>query len=64
MLKYTRNLKAEDIINYIASDYFELSHDKVRYQRDHWREVCSDWIKHNWQGPPSGIKHNTLNDDF
>ncbi len=40
-------MTAEQIINYIARDYYELSQDKVRWQRDDWAKLCRAWIAHN-----------------
>lgn len=47
MSKYTKNLSASAIIEYIATDYVELSHDKVRWQRDDYVRLCREWLDHN-----------------
>lgn len=41
---YTTGLTAEQLIRHIAFDYYELSHDKVRNQRDHFMKICRDWL--------------------
>ena len=40
-------LTAEKLIEYIARDYLELSHDKICWQRDDWRKICVDWLINN-----------------
>lgn len=47
MSEYTKVLTAEQLIAYIANDYLELSHDKVRWQRDNYVEICREWLKEN-----------------
>jgi len=47
MSKYTKSLTAEQLIQYIAIDRPEMSHDKVKWQRDHyndeyWEKVHND----------------------
>ena len=44
---YTNKLTAEELIRYIANDYVELSHEKVRIQRDEYIKICRNWISHN-----------------
>ena len=34
-----------NFINYIANDYFELSHEKVRIQRDDYVRMARDLVK-------------------
>lgn len=46
---YTNSLTAEQLIEWIAADYVELSHDKVLWQRNSYIRACRDWIKHNLQ---------------
>lgn len=46
-LDYTRALTARQLIKYIATDYVELSHDKVRWQRDDFIKICRDWLENN-----------------
>lgn len=45
--KYTDSLSAEKVIAFIANDYHELSHEKVRVQRDYWKNLCRSWLKEN-----------------
>jgi hypothetical protein len=47
MSEYTNQLTAEDLIYAIATDNMELSHDKIRIQRDEHMRWCSDWLEHN-----------------
>jgi hypothetical protein len=47
MTKYTDGYTAEELIRYIATDYYELSYDKVRWQRDHYRQICNNWLAKN-----------------
>lgn len=47
MSEYTNQLSARQILEYIATDYVELSHDKVRWQRDDYVRVCREWLAHN-----------------
>lgn len=47
MSEYTKNLTAEQLINYIASDRIELSHDKVLWQRNDFMRICQEWLEHN-----------------
>lgn len=47
MSTYTNNLSAESLIEYIANDYVELSHDKVLWQRDAHIEICREWLAKN-----------------
>ena len=44
MSQYTDSLTAEQLIDYIARDYVELSHDKIRIQRDSFMRICKDWM--------------------
>lgn len=56
MGEYTKNLTAEQLIRYIANDYMELSHDKVRWQRNDFMRICREWLDHNdsWDEPDNG----------
>lgn len=47
MSEYTRQLTAEQLIEFIANDYVELSHDKVLWQRNEYIQICREWLKHN-----------------
>ena len=44
MSKYTKELTAEQLIEYIARDYVELSHDKVLWQRNDHMNICREWL--------------------
>lgn len=37
--------KYEKLVWFIANDYHELSHDKVYWQRDDWRQRCRKLIE-------------------
>lgn len=47
MSEYTKNLTAEQLIRYIATDRVELSHDKVLWQRNDFMRICGEWLEHN-----------------
>lgn len=47
MSEYTKQLSAEELIAWLASDYMELSHDKVLIQRNEHMNVCREWLEHN-----------------
>lgn len=50
MSDYTKSLSAEELIAWIASDYVELSHEKVLWQRNEHIKVCREWLQHNvWE---------------
>jgi len=36
--------KYRDLIEYISSDYVELSYEKAQWQRDDWRKRCINLI--------------------
>ena len=57
MSEYSKRLTAEQLIHYIASDYVELSHDKVRWQRDDFMRICQEWLEHNTE--PKGERHES-----
>lgn len=48
MSEYTKQLTAEGLIFYIATDYVELSHDKIKWQRDDYIKICREWIQHHY----------------
>lgn len=35
------------VVRFIANDYYELSHDKIKWQRDDWRKRCQKVIEEN-----------------
>ncbi len=45
MIKYTETMTAEQIIYFIANDRPELSHEKVRCQRNDYILMCRKWLK-------------------
>ena len=47
MSEYTKGLKAEQLIEYIANDYVELSHEKIVVQRNDFMTVCREWLQKN-----------------
>jgi hypothetical protein len=58
MTEYTRSLTAQQLIQYIANDYVELSYDKIVAQRDHHMKICGEWLENNWQDGENSI--NTM----
>jgi hypothetical protein len=63
MSKYTDSLTAEQLIHYIATDYYELSYDKIRSQRDEWMKNCRDWLAKNGTEATGG-RTDPVSDDF
>jgi len=47
MSEYTNKLTAEQLIRFIATDYVELSHDKIVWQRDDHIKICREWMLNN-----------------
>jgi hypothetical protein len=47
MSEYTKNLTAEQLIKYIATDYVELSYEKIATQRNDHIKMCREWLEHN-----------------
>jgi hypothetical protein len=47
MSQYTNSRTAIQLIDYISRDYVELSHDKIRIQRDDFMKICKDWMRVN-----------------
>ena len=41
----TNAYTARQVIEMIANDYVELSHDKVLWQRDDHMRICKEWLK-------------------
>ena len=37
--------KYEKLVQFIANDYHELSHDKAMWQRDEWKKRCKKLIE-------------------
>lgn len=44
MSEYTKQLTAEQLIEYIANDYVELSYEKVLVQRNDFMNICREWL--------------------
>lgn len=61
MSKYTDNLTAEQLIQFIANDYVELSHDKILWQRNDHMKICGSWLEKNMKQEDVKSK---FNDDF
>jgi len=40
----TRLQRYEELVQFIANDYHELSHDKAKWQRDDWKKRCEKLI--------------------
>ena len=38
---------AHQIVEMIAGEYVELSHDKIKSQRDDFQRICRIWLEHN-----------------
>jgi len=36
------------VVHFIANDYYELSYDKIKWQRDDWRKRCQKVIEENY----------------
>jgi len=45
MSEYTKKLSAKQLIKFIATDYIELSQDKIRAQRDEYIKICREWLE-------------------
>lgn len=37
--------KFKELVSFIANDYYELSHDKAKWQRDDWKTRCKKLLK-------------------
>ena len=47
MNEYIGQLTARQFVEMIANDYIELSHDKVRLQRDDHIRWAKEWLRAN-----------------
>ena len=45
MSEYTKQLTAQQLIQFIANDSVELSQDKIRAQRDEYIKICREWLE-------------------
>lgn len=43
----TDGMSARQMIEMIANDYYELSHDKIKLQRDDYMRWCKEWLQDN-----------------
>lgn len=43
----TDGMSARQVIEMIANDYYELSHDKIKLQRDDYMRWCKEWLQDN-----------------
>ena len=46
--KLHRLEKYEKLVQFIANDYHELSHDKAQWQRDDWKKRCKKLIEEDY----------------
>lgn len=42
-----KGISARQLIEMIAYDYYELSHDKIKLQRDDYLRWCQNWLQAN-----------------
>jgi hypothetical protein len=47
MTDFIKGITARHLIEMIANEYIELSHDKVRLQRDDHIKWCRQWLEQN-----------------
>ena len=47
MSDYIKSMTARQVIEMIANEYIELSHDKIRLQRDDHIRWCNAWLRAN-----------------
>lgn len=58
-------MTAEQIIAFIANDYWELSSEKIRFQYNQYKQMCKDYLKEHNEGPISHSgEYDTFHDDF
>lgn len=60
MSEYTKALTAEQLIEYIATDYVELSHEKVVVQRNDFMLICREWLQENSEKTKAQNEGNKL----
>lgn len=53
--------KYKQLVQFIANDYYELSYDKVKWQRDDWRKRCVALLEEDYVNTPN---KSTWTDDF
>ena len=55
----------EKLVQFIANDYHELSHDKAKWQRDDWKKRCKKLIDDDWLDDViSEVKENLAINDL
>lgn len=59
MSDYTKQLTAEQLIRFIATDYVELSHEKIVWQRDEHIKICREWLQHQASNDLPGMSEYT-----
>ena len=45
--------KFKKLVEFIANDYHELSHDKAKWQRDDWKKRCKKLIEEYYENTDS-----------
>ena len=65
MTEIERLKRYEELVQFIANDYHELSHDKAKWQRDDWKKRCKKLIDDDWMDAALGEnKENSVIDDL
>ena len=65
MTEIERLKRYEELVQFIANDYHELSHDKAKWQRDDWKKRCKKLIDDDWMNAALGEnKENLTIDDL
>ena len=65
MTEIERLKRYEKLVQFIANDYHELSHDKAKWQRDDWKKRCKKLIDDDWMDAALGEnKENLVIDDL
>ena len=65
MTEIERLKRYEELVQFIANDYHELSYDKAKWQRDDWKKRCKKLIDDDWMDAALGEnKENPVIDDL
>lgn len=56
-------MTAEEIVLIIASGYWELSGEKIRYDYNRYKTLCEKYVQENTHGPIQPYEHDFY-DDF
>jgi hypothetical protein len=56
--------KYEQMVQFIANDYYELSYDKIKWQRNDWRKRCQKLIQEDFPDPPMVQSDEELTKDL